>query len=192
MISDKNEIIKRFINSDAAAFDEIYHKYSNKIYSFAYGLLKDHDLAIDLVQDVFVTLWNKRHHVDARLVFENYIFTITYNAIRKHFRKKNVEFKVKDYLLKNSPEVLENTDSSLIFEELLQLANKTIEKLPAKRKKVYKLSRQEDLSIKEIAGRLNISTRTAENHLAKALKFLKEELTSISLPALLFFNLFLG
>ena len=103
-----------------------------------------------------------------------------------------MENKVKDFLLKNSPEVIENTDDSIIYNELLELANQTIEKLPPKRKTVYKLSRHEGMSIKEIAGKLNISTRTAENHLGKALKYLKEELAGISLLTLLFYYLFLG
>ena len=64
--------------------------------------------------------------------------------------------------------------------------------LPPKRKKVYKLSKQEGMKIKEIAAKMDISPRTAENHLAKALKFLKEELAGISLLMLLFFYLFLN
>ena len=80
---------------------------------------------------------------------------------------------------------------TVIYLELLELANKTIEKLSPKRKIVYKLSRQEGLKIKEIASKLNISTRTAENHLAQAVKFLKEELSGNSILTLLFFFLFL-
>lgn len=190
-MSEEKTIIKKFKEGDAAAFDAIYHKYSKKLYNFAYGLLKDPDSAGEMVQEVFVTLWEKRNQVDITFSFENYIFTIAYNSIRKFFRKKSMENKVKDYLLKNSPEVIESIDGSIIYNELLELANKTIEKLPPKRKTVYKLSRHEGMRIKEIASRLNISTRTAENHLAKALKFLKEELAGISLLTLLFYYLFL-
>ena len=192
MMSEDKSIIRKFKEGDAVAFDAIYHMYSKKLYNFACGLLKDPDSAGELVQEVFVNLWEKRNQIDTQFNFENYIFTITYNSIRKFFRKKSMENKVKDFLLKNSPEAIENTDDSIIFDELLVLANQTIEKLPPKRKTVYKLSRQEEMSIKEIAGKLNISTRTAESHLAKALKFLKEELAGISLLTLLFYYLFLG
>ena len=192
MIREEKTIIKKFKEGDAAAFDSIYHEYSKKLYNFSYGLLKDPDSAGEMVQEVFVNLWEKRSQVDITLNFENYIFTIAYNSIRKFFRKKSIEKKVKDYLLNNSPEVIENTDGSIIYNELLELANKTIEKLPPKRKTVYKLSRHEGMKIKEIARKLNISTRTAENHLAKALKYLKEELASVSLLTLLFYYLFIG
>jgi len=191
-MSEEKTIIIKFKEGDAAAFDSIYHKYSKKLYNFADGLIKDPDIAGEIVQEVFVNLWEKRHQVDITLNFENYIFTIAYNSIRKYFRKKSIELKVKDYLLNNSPEVIENNDGSIIYNELLELANRAIEKLPPRRKTVYKLSRQEGMKIKEIACKLEISTRTAENHLAKALKYLKEELAGISLLTLLFYHLFLG
>jgi len=189
---EEKALVRKFKKGDAAAFDSIYHMYSNKLYRFALGLLKDPNSAGEIVQEVFVTLWEKRNQVNPAFNFENYIFTIASNSIKKFFRKKSIENKFKDYLHKNPPKVIENIDDSIIYNELLELANKTIEKLPPKRKLVYKLSRQEGISIKKIASRKNISTRTAENHLGKALKFLKEELASISLLSLLFYYLFLG
>ncbi len=188
---EDRKILKRFKEGDVEAFDAIYHKYSKKLFYFALGLVKDKDISKDLVQEVFVSLWEKRGKVDPSLNFDNYIFTIAYNSIRKYFRKKSVQIKVIDQLQKNSPEIIESVDGNIIYNELLELASKTIETLPPKRKIVYKLSRQEGMKIKEIADKLNISTRTAENHLAKALKYLKEELSGISLPTLLFFYLFL-
>ncbi|MCK5137987.1 MAG: RNA polymerase sigma-70 factor [Bacteroidales bacterium] len=192
MISVTKTIVNKFKAGDAAAFDAIYDMYSQKLYNFAFGLLKDHDNAGEIVQEVFVTLWEKRDQLNVALNFENYIFTITHNSIRKFFRKKSMENKVKDFLLKNSPEVTENADASIVYNELFELANKTIDKLPPKRKTIYKLSRLEGMTIKEIANRLDISTRTAENQLAKALKYLKEELQNLSLLSLLFYYLFLG
>lgn len=192
MVSDQKKIIKELKAGDVDAFETIYYMYGKKLYKFALGLLKDHDIASEIVQEVFVNLWEKKEQIVTTFNFENYIFTITYNSIRGYFRKKSIESKVKDYLLKNAPDVISHSDDSLIYNELLELANRSIEKMPAKRKTVYKLSRQEGLKIKEIANTLNISTRTAENHLAKALKFLKEELADISFLTLLFYFLFIS
>ena len=185
------KIVKRFKEGDAEAFDLIYRQYSKKIYLFAKGMVKDEDQAKDLVQEVFVNLWDKRESVDLNLNFENYLFTISYNSIRKFFRKRAMKIKVMDQLQKNSPGIIESADSSFIYNELLELANKTIENLPPRRKTVYKLRKQEGMRIKEIARKLDISTRTAENHLARALKYLKEELARNSLLTILFFYLFL-
>ena len=187
----EEKTLRNFKAGDASAFDEIYGEYSRKIYYFALGLLKDKELARDLVQEVFVSLWDKRSQVDLSLNFDNYIFTIAYNSIRKFFRRQSIGSKVIDHLVKNSPEIIEQVDGHIIYEELLVLANQTIEKLPPRRKMVYKLNKQEGMKIKEIASKMNISTRTAENHLAEALKYLKEELSWMSLPMLLFFYLFI-
>lgn len=191
MTPDK-QLIKKIKEGDVEAFDALYHCYSNKLYHFIYGLVKNQDLAKDLLQEVFLNLWEKREQVDLNLSFDNYIFTITYNAVRKYFRKKSVELRAVDHLLRNSPEYLEDVEGTIIYSELLELANKTIENLPPQRKIVYKLSKQEGMKLKEIAGKLDISPRTAENHLAKALKYLKEELSMISFHAFLFFHLFLN
>lgn len=180
MLGDKNTI-KKFKKGDAEAFDAIYRKYSEKMLHFALGLVKNKEISKDLVQEVFVTLWEKRSQVDPNLNFDNYIYTIAYNAIRKHFRKKAIETKALEYLHKNSPEIMENVEGVVIYDELLELANNSIAKLPTKGRTVYKLSRQEGLKIKEIANVLNISTRTVESHLAKSLKYLKKELSGISL-----------
>ena len=180
IMSDTEKIILKFKAGEASALYTIYDMHSQKLYRFALGLLKDHDNACEIVQEVFVTLWEKRNQVDITFDFENYIFTIAHNAIRKFFRKKSMENKFRDILLNTSTETIENADTSIIYNELLELANRTIEKLPPKRKTVFKLSRLEGLTIKEIASRLDISTRTAENQLARALKYLKEELHSLS------------
>lgn len=185
------DAIRRFKEGDAQAFDLIYRQYSKKLYFFALGLVKDEETSKDLVQEVFVNLWEKKELVNLHLNFDNYIFTITYNSIRKFFRKKAIENKVMDHILKNFPDIIETADGTLIYDELLEIASKTIENIPHRRKIVYKLSKQEGMKIKEIASKLNISPRTAENHLARALKYLKEELAGISLHALLYFHLFL-
>ena len=182
--------IRRFKEWDAEAFYLIYRLYSKKMYFFALGLVKDEEISKDLVQEVFVNLWEKKELVNPNLNFDNYIFTIVYNSIRRFFRKKALETKVLDHLHKNSPELIETSDGALIYNELLEVASKTIENLPLRRKTVYKLSKQEGMKIKEIAVKLNISSRTAENHLSRALKYLKEELAGILLQALLFYHLF--
>ena len=99
-MEEDKKILKRYIEGDAEAFDAIYHKYSKKLFHFALGLVKDQDISKDLVQEIFVNLWEKRCQVDPNLNFDNYIFTITHNSIRKYFRKKSVETKVFDHLAK--------------------------------------------------------------------------------------------
>lgn len=191
-MTDEKSIIKRLKAGDLAAIDAIYHKYNKKLYSFTFSLLKDHNQSEDLIQDIFVTLWEKREQINPDLKFENYLLTICYNSARKFFRRMKIENKVKDYLLKNSPESISETANTVIYNELMEIVDRAVEKLPPKRKVVFKLSRQENKQIKEIAESLSISPRTAESHLSKALKFIKQELEKENaiLLALLFFYLF--
>ena len=190
-MQDEKTILKRLKDGDIAAIDDIYKRYSRKLYSFTYSMLKDHDQSADLVQDVFVKLWEKREQINPELRFENYLLTICYNSIRKFFRRKNIENKVKDYLLNNLPESIPDTSNELIYNELIELVERTVEKLPTKRKTVFKLSRHENMQIKAIAENMNISPRTAESHLSKALGFIKQELEKTTLFSLLYFYLFL-
>jgi RNA polymerase sigma-70 factor (ECF subfamily) len=178
-MSIEKKIIQGLKEGDVVAFDHIYHIYSKKLFHYVLGLVKDLEIARDLVQEVFICLWEKRDRVDLNLNFDNYIFTITYNYVRKYFRKRAIESKAVKHLARNAPMIFESYDETLIYNELLEIANHTIEDLPPRRKTVYKLSKQEGVKIKEIASKLNISTRTAESHLAKALKYLKQELEGI-------------
>lgn len=190
-MTDEQSILKRLKAGDMAAIDDIYKRYSRKLYSFSYALLKDHDQSEDLVQDVFVTLWEKREQINPEFRFENYLLTICYNSIRKFFRKKSIENKVKDYLLKNLPESIPETSNTVLCNELIDLVDSAVDKLPPKRKLVFKLSRQENMQIKAIAETMSISPRTAESHLTKALGFIRQELEKTTLLPLLYFCLFI-
>lgn len=175
------KIIKRFIAGDMAAFDKIYYQYSQKLYHFGLGLLKDPDEATEMVQKVFIALWEKRERVNPELNIENYLQTIAYNLIREFYRRKQIEQRVKNVLRKTLPEAIENTEESVIYNDLYNLVQQSVEIMPPKRKMVYQLSRRQGLTIQEIADKLGISKRTVETHLSHALKFLKEEMTKYSL-----------
>ena len=188
----ENKIVKRFIKGDQCAFEQIYYTYSKKLYHFCLGLIKDPNEAMEVVQDVFVTLWEKREQVNPEMNIENFLITIAYNSIRKMFRKKSNKQKAIDHLMEGYSGITENTEKTVIYNDLYNKAETSIQKMPPKRKMVYKLSRQEGMSAKEIAEKLGISKRTVDGHLEEALSFLKTELAKYSIHVLLFFCLFLS
>lgn len=169
-------MIKRLKGGDQQAFDKIYYLYCDKLYAFSIGLLKDPHSAQETVQEVFVKLWEKRDQINLEMNFDNYLITITHNCIKKKFRKRKIERKAKDNLMKAERENVSSHENIFIYNDLFLKASKFIEKLPPRRKQVYIMRRQEGLKIKEIAAILNISKRTVECHLSKALKSLKTEL----------------
>jgi RNA polymerase sigma-70 factor (ECF subfamily) len=179
-MSDKKQIIKRFVAGDMAAFDELYYAYSSRLYNFGLGLLKNPEEAEEMVQDIFIKLWEKQERIDPELNLENYLLTIAYNYIRKYFRTKSIEQKVKNDLIKEEDYESNNTENKVIYDDLFGIAQDFIEKMPPKRKIVYKLSREEGKTTKEIAEKLGISKRTAESHLNQALQYLKKEMLKYS------------
>lgn len=164
-----------------SAFDEIYKRYNERLYQFIYNIVKSRDDAEDIVQDVFVKVWQKRQSIDEFLSFKSFIFTISYNTSISLIRKriKNTDFVEYIKRIQKQGELSENI-SQIEYNELEKNINKIIDKLPKKQKQVYKLSREKYLSYKDIAVELNISVSTVEKHMVKALKFLKVKLNKLS------------
>lgn len=147
--------------------------------------------AEELVQSVFLKIWENRSGLKKELSFNSYLFTIAYNDICKIFRKRsyNKEF-VADYLRQNSENSSE-TEDRIDFRSILSQVEQIIEKLPERQKLVFRKSRFEGLSSKEIAEELKISVGSVDNYISNSLKFLKSKVKRDDLQLLLFVTLFL-
>jgi RNA polymerase sigma-70 factor (ECF subfamily) len=188
--ADEIKLIKALQEGDVFAFNEFFHRYSQKIYNFACKHLEREEDAQDLLQDVFITIWNRRKDIDEKQSFNGYLFAITLNAIRKYFRKKVKDRELVDRWLSESKNYSDVTKLTVEYHSLKERADKIIETMPPQRKTVFLMSREEGLRIDEIARRMNIAQKTAENHLHLALKYLREKLTEETFLLILFFILF--
>lgn len=194
MEQEKNtdyKLVKSLKKGDLFAFDQLFSKYSKKLYYFAKGYLGSKEDAEGLVQEVFLMVWNKRTELKEHLSFNAFLYTVTYNAIRKYFRKKAREKKYLDKFLEDYDGKHNKLVTDIEYNNLLELANKAIEKLPEKRKIIFQLSRHKGLSNMEIAKRLDISKKTVENQIHSALKFLREQFGKETLFTFLFYYLFI-
>ncbi len=195
MIKEKSnndeDLVYALKHGDVEAFDKIFKKYCDKLFYFAEGILKSKSDAEEIIQQVFIKVWEKRSDINESLSFKSYLFTITHNTIISFFRKRASEQDYLNNLKANFQFNQATTDHLLEFNELNELVDAAISKLPPKRKLVYELSRKKGLSNQEIAKQLNVSKNTVENQLTQALKFLREQLRTHSLPALLFYVLFI-
>lgn len=190
--SDKSlhKIVKDLRNGDKQALDEIYKFFYPKLYVFAKSFLKVEDDINDILQDVFVKLWLNREKISKVETFNSYLFTIAKNAIVSYFREKSkdqkFEARVKEILVSTENEY----NDELEYKDLKQNLESIIDQLPDKRKQIFKLSREEGLSNKEIAEKLDISVKTVEDHMRHALQVIRKHLKTIEIFTLLYVSLF--
>ena len=186
------ELLTRLKNGDVLAFDQIYELYSHKLFSFVFKILKNEVEVDDIVQEVFVKIWESRSKLQDYKSLNSYIFTIAYNNSIDLIRKR---ISSNDYLehLKYSASInfTPTFISQIEFNELNSHVEKLIANLPDRQKQVYLLHRVEGLTYPEIAEQLGISKNTVENHMVKALKYLRHNLDNSLLINMLFVSLFL-
>lgn len=167
-----SKLLYRLKEGDRDAFDTVYWRYSPKVYNTVLYLLNDSDTAEDIVQELFLTIWEKRRQIQPELNFEAYIATIArnlaYNYVRKSFHNNQ---SVEDI---NESNLITNSDEGAIeAESLREYIFNVISSFPEMRRKVFIMSRFENLSHAEIAEKLTISERTVAVHIYHALKELR-------------------
>lgn len=173
---DDNNLILLIKEESQQAFHELFIRYAPRIYSFSYSYFKNKDDAKELVQKVFLKIWDKRNSIDISQNIRSYIFRITVNTIYDAIRRKNVEYVFKNYALHSPPNDTEQTLQSVIYNDLQHILNNLVQQLPEQQQLIFKLSRIDGLTNDEISEKLKLSKRTVENHLYRALSFLKKRL----------------
>jgi RNA polymerase sigma-70 factor (ECF subfamily) len=182
--------VSKLKEGDMQAFDRVYRHYAQKLFQFSLSLLKNRADAEEIVQETFLKLWANRHKIDLYASFQSYLFTIAYNTMMSVLRKRVSEQKYVDYV--KSLNLIERETSvagKVEFEEFNDQVRNIIEQLPPRQREVFRLSREQGLSYQEIAQQLGLSVNTIENHMTRALKFIKSKLAEHSLACLLLFYL---
>ena len=190
-MTNEQKLIKNLIKGDAFSFDEIFNRLNEKVYAFSFSNLKNKQDAEEVVQEVFLNLWKDRAKLKELRSLDAWIFTISFNIIRKHFRKIARE---RRFLADFSETTLANDTSTVVdieYHDLLEKAGKIIEYLPTRQKTIYLLSKKDGLSNTEISTQLNIKNKTVENHLTRAKAFLRRALVDERLLTILFYWLFI-
>jgi RNA polymerase sigma-70 factor (ECF subfamily) len=184
------ELMQEIKAGNMLAFDELYRKYSKRLYKFTYSILKTKEEVENITQDVFLNLWLNREKVEKNSSVKYYIFTIAYNSAISIIRKKIKDLSFIEYVKTLQDVFQEPPDLQIEYKELDEKLNEIINGLPDQQKKVYLLNRVDGLKYSEIADRLNISINTVENHISRALKKIREKLGNYSLFVILFYYLF--
>jgi len=191
-LPDDIELIGRLQRGDVNAFDVIYMKYSGKLYAFGLKLLKSEVEAEELVQGVFLKLWENHKTLNPGLSFKSYLYTIAYNDICKLFRRRSYTRKFiaeTVYVnLNTAPDLSERID----YKSLLERVELLVSKLPERQKSIFMKSRDEGKSTREIASELGLSPGTIDNYISESLKFIRLHLLNedFALLIMLSFSLF--
>ncbi len=188
---DDKLIVKNLRNGDVLSFDKIFKKYNKKVFFFALSYLKNNEEAQDVVQEVFLSLWKHRDQINEYHVFSKYLFKISYNATCKKFRKQASDKRQLEEVLQNITSEDNSTYIDIEYNNLMETASILIGKLPSRQKNIFLLSMNDHLTCEQIAQKLNISKKTAENYLTMAKNSLRKSLSDRHILSVLFIWLFL-
>jgi RNA polymerase sigma-70 factor, ECF subfamily len=165
-------------------FETLFKAHHKRLCNLAYTVVRDKDVAKDIVQDVFLKLWKNREKVEWSDSIEGYLVRATSHTALNHLRDNKRIIR-----LGNGEEVknvLASPDSNeLVFTEFESKVQEAIDRLPPKCKAIYLLSRNEEMKYTQIAEALEISIKTVENQMSIALQKLREDLKPYLIPGLI-------
>lgn len=174
-------------------FQELFERYFRSLVTYAYRYVNDWNVSEDIVQDVFMALWVNRNEIDFEEPVKPYLYRATYNRSINHLNSVLVQRRV-DHT-DNLDELIDyeilsyNQHDNLLLKEIEEEISSFVKTLPEQRKKVFLLSREENMKNKEIAFLLNISEKTVEKHITKALSDIRTHLTQTGLMSELIYFL---
>lgn len=169
---DEKLLLQQIAEGDEQAFSRIVEHHWNNIYSQALAYLKSSYSAQDVVQEVFIKVWEKRKGLADIDRFDSFLFIIARNHIISELRKR-IMLPVNDDLEKTLKEENNTPDKMLSLKQSHEIVARAIDLLPTQQKSAFLLSRDEGLSYEEIAIRMQLSKETVKKHIGRALNFLR-------------------
>jgi len=176
-------------NGDTGAFDQLFRKYSPKLFRFALSLLKSDDDAREIVQETFFRIWNRRQEIAPDKSFKSFVFTISYNLMIDQLRLRLKDQEYRRFLYENFEIGQERLSVTIDYDTLCSQIEQAVDELPDRRKTIFTLSRNAGMSHREIAEKMGVSVKTVENQINLSLKHIRMRLGKDFLPALLLLSL---
>lgn len=186
------ELVQKLQKGDVDAFDLVYEKYAGKIYGFTLKYLKSTDETEELLQSVFLKVWENYKTLKKESSFKSYLFTITYNEICNTFRRRSHLHKYIGEQLIEYGQTTSETEEFIDYNSIKEQVDLIVSKLPERQRTIFLKSRQDGKSNKEIASELELSSGTVDNYISESLKFIRSNMQDKNFSALLLFSLFLS
>jgi len=186
-----NELITQLRNGNKGAFKLLFEKYGVRLYQFSLKYLREKEDAEDLLNEVFLKIWENRQSIKTNTSFQSYLFTIAYNNIRQKFLKKSREEKYIQIFAEENLVDSSAGEDQVDYMQIVHKINKLIDLLPARRKEIFILSYKEELKNHEIAHKLELSEQFVKNQVSIARKYIISKIKEGNhIAGLLLFYLF--
>ena len=173
-IHDHSEALSCLKAGDTRSFEMIYAQFAGRLYQYVFSRVRQRDTSEEIVQEIFVSLWQNRHRIEIEQSIEAYLFGAAKFRILSYIRSESVR---RDYARSFSAfaagQFDNSAEESMDVRDLEQSISRSMATLPQKCQTVFKLSRVEHQPIAKIAKSMNISRRTVENYLSQALRHLR-------------------
>lgn len=185
----ETSLIASLKKGDEIAFEKVFKTHFNSLYKYAYTILKNETAAEEVVQQVFFKIWEKRESLPDETILKAYLYRAVHNESLNNIKRLKVRTGYQMYAVSSTGQAIENASGKVYVAELQQELHKAMNELPEQCRTIFQMSRFEDMKYKEIADELNISPKTVENQMGKALKILREKLAQfLPLIVYLLFN----
>lgn len=168
------QLIGELRQNNAEAFIELYNRYHAKMYSWLIRFVKLPDLAEDIIQDTFLKIWEIRHRLNPAQSFPAYLYRISRNKAVKLLKKISLDETLRKQVLIRFEMESDDPEKRLRWLQYQRLLENAINRLPAQRRKVFKLCRQSNKTYDEVANELGISRNTVKEHMMKAMQDIRQ------------------
>lgn len=186
--NNDTHLLESIKNGDKWAFDEVFLKHFKSLHAYAFTIIKEKDDAEEIVQNVFYKIWTKRSQLKTDGFLKSFLYRSVHNESLNYIKHQKVRTNFNVRYVRDIQQDTGNLNSEIMVTELEKNIHAAINELPEKCRNVFQLSRFDQLKYQEIAKALNISIKTVENQMGKALKILRLKVVDLLILVFLFFN----
>ena len=181
ILSDERSLVLRLIEGDEDAFCELYAAYKNRLIYFAMRFLKSREYAEDIFQDAFAVVWQGRRFINPDASFSAYLYTIVRNRILNQLRDLSNQDKLREQILSQAVNYTNETKDEIIANDLRQFISRALQQLTSRQREIFQMSRERQMSHREIAEVLGISVNTVQESISISLRTLRTYLEKNSI-----------